>query len=294
MSQGYYAYGRKRRGGTLATDHTFTGQKRDGTGLMYYNARYYDPVIGTFISPDTIVPDVTSVFSYNRYMYTRGNPLNRIDPTGHIDGPYLDPGSNCYRWCGVATMNPRPHPMAGPPDLPTREQVQTTLDVIGTVDPTGIADATNAAIYAAEGEYVDALLTAGAILPLGDALKAGKYADEVVEFVGRNADELLWTSWRNYPKTTLDGREYAQIGDRLYTRHAVDRMQPSGLGAPAGQIGPGRSISPNFIEEAIQNGTIETQIVNGVERTIYYSGNVQVATEQVGRIVISVNPYSVR
>jgi RHS repeat-associated protein len=123
----------------VVTDHKFTGQKLDGTGLMYFNARYYDPVIGAFISPDTIVPDATRLFSYNRYMYVSGNPLNRIDPTGHIDvSPYLDPGTNCWSWCGVATMNPRPHPMAGPPDLPTREQVQTALDVVGTVDPTGI------------------------------------------------------------------------------------------------------------------------------------------------------------
>jgi hypothetical protein len=33
--QGYYAYGRYRRGGTLPTDHKFTGQKLDGSGLYY-------------------------------------------------------------------------------------------------------------------------------------------------------------------------------------------------------------------------------------------------------------------
>ena len=33
------------------------GQKRDATGLMYYNARYYDPALGTFISPDSMVPE---------------------------------------------------------------------------------------------------------------------------------------------------------------------------------------------------------------------------------------------
>ncbi|MEZ4713675.1 MAG: hypothetical protein R3A44_41185 [Caldilineaceae bacterium] len=31
------------------------------------------------------MPDATSVLSYNRFMYTRGNPLNRTDPTGHND-----------------------------------------------------------------------------------------------------------------------------------------------------------------------------------------------------------------
>jgi hypothetical protein len=28
--------------GNLQTDRTFTGQKQDGTGLLYMNARYYD------------------------------------------------------------------------------------------------------------------------------------------------------------------------------------------------------------------------------------------------------------
>ena len=50
--------------------------------------------------------------------------------------------------------------------------------------------------------------------------------------------KLPWDSWQNYRKVTVDGRQYAQIGHRLYSQHAVDRMQPSGLGSPAGTVGP--------------------------------------------------------
>ena len=81
----YYAYGSERSSsGTLQTDRTFTGQKSDTTGLMYYNARYYDPALGTFISPDTIVPDPKMVIDYNRFLYTRGNPHKYIDPSGNL------------------------------------------------------------------------------------------------------------------------------------------------------------------------------------------------------------------
>ncbi|MCA9368357.1 RHS repeat-associated core domain-containing protein, partial [Candidatus Kaiserbacteria bacterium] len=69
------------------TDNLFTGQKQDESGLYYYNARYYDPEIGQFISPDTIVPEPMRVDAYNRYMYALGNPLKFNDPSGHcIDG----------------------------------------------------------------------------------------------------------------------------------------------------------------------------------------------------------------
>ena len=83
-SRAYYAYGAERSAtGDLKTDHTFTGQKRDATGLMYYNARYYDPALGTFISPDSMVPGAGQVINYNRFLYARGNPLKYTDPTGH-------------------------------------------------------------------------------------------------------------------------------------------------------------------------------------------------------------------
>jgi len=38
-----------------------TGQRLDSNGLYYYNARYYDPLIGRFISADTILPDPVNV-----------------------------------------------------------------------------------------------------------------------------------------------------------------------------------------------------------------------------------------
>jgi hypothetical protein len=40
--------------------------------------------------------------------------------------------------------------------------------------------------------------------------------------------ELWWGFWSDYPKANLNGREYAQIGERLYTEHAVKRFLPSG------------------------------------------------------------------
>jgi RHS repeat-associated protein len=80
----YFPFGESRNStGTIATDRLFTGQRLDDTGLYYYGARYYDPQIGRFISPDTIVPNPANPQSLNRYSYCLNNPLKYTDPTGH-------------------------------------------------------------------------------------------------------------------------------------------------------------------------------------------------------------------
>jgi len=55
--------------GNLYTDYTFTGQKSDATGLMFYASRYYDPYLNRFAQPDSITPDVYNPQSLNRYAY---------------------------------------------------------------------------------------------------------------------------------------------------------------------------------------------------------------------------------
>jgi RHS repeat-associated protein len=116
----YFPFGSTRfTTGTIPTDEKFTGQRLDSTGLYYYNARYYDPGIGRFISPDIFTQwstgfDVVSQSltvniipmglgrlmapfvnypkttpqtpvnpqTLNRYSYVLNNPLQYSDPNG--------------------------------------------------------------------------------------------------------------------------------------------------------------------------------------------------------------------
>lgn len=81
----YHPFGSPRDTLTVdATDHAYTGQRGDSTGLAYYNARYYDPHIGRFIQPDTIIPNPANPQDFNRYTYVNNNPINYNDPTGHF------------------------------------------------------------------------------------------------------------------------------------------------------------------------------------------------------------------
>ena len=60
------------------------GEHEDAdTGLKYLNARYYDPVLGTFLSPDDWHPAAAGV-GPNRYGYGFGDPINNVDPSGHL------------------------------------------------------------------------------------------------------------------------------------------------------------------------------------------------------------------
>jgi RHS repeat-associated protein len=81
----YYPFGRYRSGGpSPITDRGFTGQRENmGLGLYYYNARYYLPGAGRFLSADTIIPNPQNPQSLNRYAYTLNSPLNYSDPSGH-------------------------------------------------------------------------------------------------------------------------------------------------------------------------------------------------------------------
>ena len=44
----------------------------------------YDPALGRFLQPDTIIPGMRNPQSLNRFSYVRNSPIGFNDPTGHI------------------------------------------------------------------------------------------------------------------------------------------------------------------------------------------------------------------
>jgi RHS repeat-associated protein len=52
------------------------------TGLQYLHARYHDPSLGRFLTPDTWDPILAGV-DINRYAYAGNDPINGSDPAGH-------------------------------------------------------------------------------------------------------------------------------------------------------------------------------------------------------------------
>jgi RHS repeat-associated protein len=81
----YEAFGRTTAtGASNSSSHKYTGRENDGTGLYYYRARYYNPVLQRFISEDPIEFEG----GWNFYTYVDNSPLNFIDPFGEAQrGP---------------------------------------------------------------------------------------------------------------------------------------------------------------------------------------------------------------
>ena len=69
--------------GNYRTPYRFNAKEfDDDTELYYFGARYYDNILGIWISPDPMAEDYPGVSSY---AYCHGNPVNRIDLWGMSD-----------------------------------------------------------------------------------------------------------------------------------------------------------------------------------------------------------------
>ena len=82
--------------GSTPTQYQFTGQYSNSyINLLDYGSRYYDPALGRFISPDSIVPLATQgTQAYDRYAYANNNAVRYSDPSGHMVKEDAD-GTGC-------------------------------------------------------------------------------------------------------------------------------------------------------------------------------------------------------
>lgn len=85
------SYDYKPYGGSAMNDSSdgvgFTGHVNDkSTGLIYMQARYYDPNVGRFLSVDADPVTAGFLFNFNRYKYASNNPVVFIDADGRQDG----------------------------------------------------------------------------------------------------------------------------------------------------------------------------------------------------------------
>lgn len=69
-----HSLGRDQGGATISTDYLYTSQRAEGeVGLYFYNARWYDPALAMFISPDSIIPSNGEGKKVNEFEYNENS-----------------------------------------------------------------------------------------------------------------------------------------------------------------------------------------------------------------------------
>ncbi len=159
------------------------GQREEsGLGSLYdYGARFYSPVLGRFISADTIVPSPSNPQQFNRYAYGLNNPVKYTDPSGHM--VINDGDGSCGKLCAPPPRDWLYSQRYGYFDtahFPAGNQAQIIKDVMNASanggGPVNIRQGTDYGFFF-ERTY---MISAGVDDPLGVAL--GIYEDWSVAF----------------------------------------------------------------------------------------------------------------
>jgi RHS repeat-associated protein len=104
----------------------FIGQYFDrDAGLLYLNARYMDPRLGLFTSPDWLDPPIPGVGT-NRYAYSANDPVNLSDPNGNQTCSLSCGGGDLGSWIKSAFN----HISTGSP-FGSSEAAQTNASAVG-------------------------------------------------------------------------------------------------------------------------------------------------------------------
>ena len=167
-----------------------------GSGATYdYGFRIYNPNIARFLSVDPL----TSTYPwYTPYQFAGNRPILCIDLDGLEDLPVnedtspVEPNSAAEeigeQYGDVIVITPRKV------NTWTRmfDGVQLALDVVGLIPGLGeIADGANALISLARGNYVDAGLSAAAMIPFVGWGAAGVKIGKNVKKLLKNSDEII-------------------------------------------------------------------------------------------------------
>jgi RHS repeat-associated protein len=78
--------------GSASIPAMYTGKEwDDSTGLYYFGARYYDPVLGRFLTADDRTGGPVAMRDvFNPYSFCLNDPVNNTDPVGHSIGGFVD------------------------------------------------------------------------------------------------------------------------------------------------------------------------------------------------------------
>jgi RHS repeat-associated protein len=246
----------------------YTGKERDAeTGLDYFGARYYLGAIGRWGGVDALTDQYPS---WSPYTYVLNSPLRLVDPDGTaacditlcgengssvtIETELIDVEVDVTR-LGID--------FGGNHTVSGEAVVLAALDVVGIVDPTGVADGLAAALYAQRGEVGNLLISAAGLLPVaGDLAKGGRIAKQVETItdaigIGRYADESIPARSTARDFTPVERAEVNAIGAKTGC-HTCGTKDP---GTRSGNFVPDHQ-PPSALNETSKPQRLYPQCIN--------------------------------
>ena len=168
--------------GSVNYQYKFNGkelQNEFDINLYDYGARNYDPSIGRWMNVDPLAEEFPD---WSPYSYGFNNPLRFTDPTGMAPEDIILRGKNNSSVTiktDLVDISVNAGSVVG--DLGGNYILQgddvliAALDIVGIVDPTGVADIAAASLEAKNGNWGSALLSGMGVIPyVGDIGKVGK------------------------------------------------------------------------------------------------------------------------
>ncbi len=96
----------EQKAGGFGNRYKFNGKEQDAlSGLYYYGARFYDPVVSVWLSVDPLAEKGPE---FNPYVYTFNNPIRYMDPDGRWPTPKVVEHKKMLSGFGL-----RIHPITG-------------------------------------------------------------------------------------------------------------------------------------------------------------------------------------
>jgi RHS repeat-associated protein len=185
----YYAFGLEMAGSHLLNGNRFAygGKERleqMNLGLLDFGARNLDKALGRWLGVD---PMASKMPEWSPYSYGFNNPLRFIDPDGQAPDDIILRGANnssVTLKTDLIDINVNVSSLGvdfgGNYSLEGEAVISAGLDLVGIVDPTGMADGLNAGLQVKNGDYGGALISSLGLVPyVGDIAKVGKIAKDV-------------------------------------------------------------------------------------------------------------------
>lgn len=202
--------------GTSRNGPGFTGHVNDAdTNLTYMQARYYDPVVGRFLSGDPKQSTPGNLFNFGRFAYANNSPTLNIDPDGRETGAAFH---NDFIASGgkVSTYN-SPDDIVGPSVM----AAMSVMPVLG--------DGANIGMAVAQPNAVNIMAATVGLLPViggaaADAIK-GSAAVERAAQIAKTMNPITQTKVTIAVTETAEGVRVVSSSEGALRSAARDALQ---------------------------------------------------------------------